>query len=94
MRIAHDQWRSNVFGPPVCWDLETPEHFDVVSADVTPEQVAGSVHVSADLGEQAQYLSDLVGLGFDAIYLHHVGQDQQPFIDRFGAEVLPQLRQA
>ena len=93
MHIAHDQWRSNVFGPPVCWDLETPEHFDVVSADVTPEQVAGSVHISADLGEHAQYLSDLAGLGFDAIYLHHVGQDQRPFIDRFGTEVLPQLRQ-
>ena len=21
-RIAFDQWRSNVFGPPVSWDLE------------------------------------------------------------------------
>ncbi len=94
MRIAHDQWRSNIFGPPVCWDLETPEHFDVVSADVTPEQVARSVHVSADLGEHAEYLNDLARLGFDAIYLHHVGQQQQPFIDRFGAEVLPQLKHA
>jgi len=94
MRIAHNQWRSNIFGPPVCWDLETPEHFDVVSADVTPEQVARSVHVSADLGEHAEYLNGLAGLGFDAIYLHHVGQQQQPFIDSFGAEVLPQLKHA
>ena len=23
--IAHDQWRTNVFDPPMCWDLETPE---------------------------------------------------------------------
>ena len=22
LTIAHDQWRSNVFSPPVCWDLE------------------------------------------------------------------------
>ena len=22
--IAHEQWRSNVFPPPICWDLETP----------------------------------------------------------------------
>ena len=27
--IAHDQWRTNVFAPPVCWDLELVEHFDV-----------------------------------------------------------------
>ena len=32
--IAHDQWRSNVFAPPVCWDLETVEAFDVISKDV------------------------------------------------------------
>lgn len=93
-RIAHDQWRSNVFGPPVCWDLETPEHFDVVSADVTAEQVATSVNVSADCGQHTQWLHDLAELGFDQIYLHHVGQEQQPFLDRFGAEVLPQLRSA
>ena len=31
-------------------------------------------------------------LGFDRIYLHHVGQDQDAFIDAFGAKVLPQLR--
>ncbi len=23
LAIAHDQWRTNVFAPPVCWDLET-----------------------------------------------------------------------
>ena len=93
-RIAHDQWRSNVFDPPVCWDLETPEHFDVVSADVTPEQVAKSVNISADLGEHAQRLHDLVDLGFEEIYLHHVGQDQHPFVEHFGAKVLPQLKTA
>jgi probable non-F420 flavinoid oxidoreductase len=92
MRIAHDQWRSNVFPPPVCWDLETPEHFDVVSAEVTPEQVAKSVNVSADPGRHAQWLHELSELGFDEIYLHHVGQEQQAFLDAFGSDVLPQLR--
>ena len=30
-QIAHEQWRSNVFGEPVAWDLETADAFDVVS---------------------------------------------------------------
>ena len=30
-QIAHEQWRSNVFGEPVAWDLETVEAFDIVS---------------------------------------------------------------
>jgi probable non-F420 flavinoid oxidoreductase len=90
--IAHDQWRSNIFAPPVCWDLETAEHFDVVSADVTVEQVRGSVNISADLERHVDWLRGYADLGFDQIYLHHVGQDLGPFIETFGAKVLPRLR--
>ncbi|WP_433688791.1 TIGR03885 family FMN-dependent LLM class oxidoreductase [Micromonospora carbonacea] len=92
--IAYDQWRSNVFAPPVCWDLETAEHFDVVSADVPMAKVAAAVNVSADLGRHVGWLEEYVGLGFDQIALHHVGQQQRAFIDTFGAEVLPKLRAA
>ncbi|MEO3811495.1 TIGR03885 family FMN-dependent LLM class oxidoreductase [Sphaerisporangium sp. B11E5] len=90
--IAHDQWRSNVFGPPVCWDLELVEHFDVVSEHVTVEQVRRVVNVSADLERHIDWLRGYAALGFDRIYLHHVGQDLLPFIDAFGAKVLPVLR--
>ncbi|MBA9005821.1 TIGR03885 family FMN-dependent LLM class oxidoreductase [Thermomonospora cellulosilytica] len=89
--IAHDQWRSNVFAPPVCWDLEMTDHFDVVSEHVTAAQVAQVVNVSADLGRHAAWLHEYAELGFERIYLHHVGQDLGPFIDAFGARVLPQL---
>jgi hypothetical protein len=94
LAVAHQQWRSNVFAPPVCWDLETAEHFDVVSRDVTAEQVARTVHVSADLGRHTEILHRYAELGFDQIYLHHVGQHQDEFIDAFGAKVLPQLTAA
>ena len=74
-RIAHDQWRTNVFGPPLCWDLETVEQFDEAARHVRPEDVREAVLVSADLGRHAAWLHELAGLGFDEIYLHHVGQD-------------------
>ncbi|MBU2668952.1 TIGR03885 family FMN-dependent LLM class oxidoreductase [Actinoplanes bogorensis] len=90
--IAHDQWRSNIFAPPVCWDLETVEHFDVVSENVTVDQVGQVVNISADLEEHTEKLRGYAALGFDRIYLHHVGQDLTPFIETFGAKVLPALR--
>ena len=93
-RIAFDQWRSNVFPPPVCWDLATPEHFDVASSHVRPEDVHASVLVSSDLGQQTAWIAELAALGFDEVYLHHVGQQQEAFIDAFGTQVLPQLRSA
>ncbi|GHJ15632.1 MULTISPECIES: TIGR03885 family FMN-dependent LLM class oxidoreductase [unclassified Micromonospora] len=90
--IAYEQWRSNVFAPPVCWDLETAEHFDVVSADVPMSKVTDTVNVSADLGRHVGWLQEYVELGFDQIALHHVGQEQRAFLDAFGAEVLPKVR--
>ncbi|GGP54179.1 TIGR03885 family FMN-dependent LLM class oxidoreductase [Saccharothrix coeruleofusca] len=90
--IAHEQWRSNVFPPPVCWDTETAEQFDIVSERVTPAQVAEVVNISADLGWHAKTLREYADLGFEQIYLHHVGQEQQRFLDAFGERVLPEVR--
>ena len=91
-RLAHDQWRTNVFDPPLCWDLETPEAFDVAARLVRPDDVAAKVLVSADLQQHAGWLQEYAALGFDDIALHHVGQDLDPFIDAFGEHVLPALR--
>lgn len=91
LAIAHDQWRTNVFGPPVSWDLETVEAFDVVGESVTPEQVTKSVRVSSDLNRHAAWLQEYIEQGWDELYLHFVGQHQAPFIDAFGEHVLPQL---
>jgi hypothetical protein len=49
------------------------------------------VLVSADLAQHAAWLQDLGEHGFEAIYLHHVGQELEPFIDAFGEHVLPVL---
>ncbi|GAB2886547.1 TIGR03885 family FMN-dependent LLM class oxidoreductase [Nocardioides pacificus] len=89
--LAHDQWRSNVFAPPATWDIDTAEVFDVVSEHVPLAAVRDAVHISADLGQQTAWLQEYLDLGFDELYLHHVGQDQAAFIDAFGEHVLPQL---
>ncbi|MGY1886248.1 TIGR03885 family FMN-dependent LLM class oxidoreductase [Blastococcus sp. SYSU DS0753] len=91
LAIAHDQWRSNVFPPPLCWDLDSPEAFEQASAHVRPGDVIGPVRVSADLGQHTAWLQEYLELGFDAVYLHHVGKEQRPFLDAFGEHVLPQL---
>ena len=93
-QIAHEQWRSNVFGDPIAWDLETVDAFDLVSEDVTIEKVRTVVDVSSDLAWHRDRLSGYAALGFDEIYLHHVGQSQERFIDTFGEHVLPALKEA
>ena len=91
LEIAHDQWRTNVFSPPLCWDLATVEEFDEAARHVRPEDMRDAVLISSDLDQHIDWLSGLAELGFDEIYLHHVGQQQHGFIDAFGEHVLPKL---
>lgn len=92
MALAYDQWRTNVFDPPACWDIDTAEAFDQAAAYVRPDDVRAKVLVSSDLQQHVAWLAELAGLGFDEIALHHVGREQERFIDAFGEHVLPQLR--
>lgn len=89
--IARDQWSANVLGPPLDQDLATPAHFDTAAGEVSAEKVLGGVWTSADPGQHAEWILQ-AAQDFDAVYLHHVGQDQKPFIDTFGEQVLPQLK--
>jgi probable non-F420 flavinoid oxidoreductase len=92
LAIAHDQWRSNVFPAPLSWNLEFPEQFDAAAEYVRPDDVRAAVLVSADPARHAEELRAFLDLGFDGVYLHHVGQTQDRFLDVFGAKVLPELR--
>jgi alkanesulfonate monooxygenase SsuD/methylene tetrahydromethanopterin reductase-like flavin-dependent oxidoreductase (luciferase family) len=92
--IAFDQWRTNVFDPPLCWDLAHVELFDEAARHVRPEDVAARVIVSSDPSQHLARLVELVDVGFDGVWLHHVGQQQRGFIDVFGEHVVPELRRA
>ena len=45
------------------------EVFDEAARHVTPEDVAGSVFTTSDLGRHAAHLHELVDLGFDRVFL-------------------------
>ena len=91
LTIAHEQWRSNVFAPNVNWNLDHASLFDEASRYVPREAMRGPVLVSSDLGRHVAWLQELVALGFDEVYLHHVGKEQRPWLEVFGEHVLPQL---
>jgi hypothetical protein len=55
---------------------------------VRPEDLRAAVRISADLVQHRAWLEADRALGFDAVYLHEVGTNQERFIDVFGEKVL------
>ncbi|MGI9824028.1 TIGR03885 family FMN-dependent LLM class oxidoreductase [Agromyces sp. Marseille-Q5079] len=92
--IAHDQWRQSLVPAHLAWELDRPADFDALTADATPEKVAGTLLASADPGRHLEHLAGIAELGVERIFLHHVGTEQDAFIDTFGERVLPQLKAA
>lgn len=91
--LAMDQWRTNTFAPPKCWDLDTAEAFDEASRNVSLEEVSGAVRISENPAQHVEWLLEYAEMGFDEIYLHHVGQNHDGYLDVFASKVLPQLKE-
>jgi hypothetical protein len=47
------------------------------------------LRISADTQQFVDWLAQDVEIGFETIFLHHVGRDLQRFIDVFSSRVLP-----
>ena len=91
LRTAYEQWRPSVLGDPLAWDLDSPAAFDAATRFVQPDDVRACVVVATRPTEFVDRIGALAELGFERVYLHHVGVEQDEFLDVFGAEVLPQL---
>jgi probable non-F420 flavinoid oxidoreductase len=91
LAIAHDQWRTGLLGPDLAWNLELPSQFDDATKHIRPEDVEETVLVSADTGQHVKWLLELTELEVDVISLHHVGRDQERFIETFAEHVLPEV---
>jgi probable non-F420 flavinoid oxidoreductase len=89
LAIAYEQWRSNVFAPPLCWDLELPDHFDEAARFVRKEDLREGVLISSEPRRFVGWREKYVELGFEGIFLHHVGVEQREFIETFGEHVIP-----
>jgi probable non-F420 flavinoid oxidoreductase len=89
---AFAQWRQNTLPNSVMTELAHPSQIADAATHVTAEDLDGGVRISSDPRRHVDWLRQDLARGFDALYLHEVGPNQEGFIDVFGREVLPNLR--
>lgn len=74
-------------------DIRSPFEFEQLARIVRPEDFDDRVIISADPDVHRRAIQRYLDLGFDRVYLHNVGRNQVEWIEAFGREVLPALRQ-
>ena len=73
-------------------DIRNPEDFAAMAKLVHIDNFKNRVLMSADLDEHFEHLQRFVDLGFDEVYVHNVGRNQEAFIRAYGERVIPKLR--
>jgi coenzyme F420-dependent glucose-6-phosphate dehydrogenase len=91
---AFAQWRQNTIPNSVMTELAHPYQISDAASHVTRAALDGAVRISSDLARHVDWLQRDLARGFDALYLHDVGPAQERFVETFGREVLPAVRQA
>lgn len=73
-------------------DIRNPEDFEAMAKFVRIENFKNRVLTSADLQEHCAHIQHFIDLGFNEVYVHNVGRNQEEFIAAYGREVAPNLR--
>jgi len=89
---AFAQWGQNCLPNSVMTDLSHPSQIKAASQHVAPQDLDDAVRISSDTGQHVEWLQRELARGFDRLYLHEVGPEQERFVETFGREVLPRLR--
>jgi coenzyme F420-dependent glucose-6-phosphate dehydrogenase len=86
---ALDQWSAAAIGGGVNLDLRRPKDFDLASRMVSAEDIINAVLVTSSASQIGDAIGAAAELSIDVVHLHQVGRDQEDFIERVGAHVLP-----
>jgi coenzyme F420-dependent glucose-6-phosphate dehydrogenase len=73
-------------------DIRNPEDFEAMAKFVRIENFRNRVLISPDLEEHRAHIQHYIDLGFDEVYVHNVGRNQEAFLEAYGREVVPKLR--
>jgi G6PDH family F420-dependent oxidoreductase len=88
-RTAHEVWPNAGLEGPLTQELALPSHFEAASEMVTPEKVAETVVCGPDPQPYLDQLKAYEDAGYDHVYFHQVGRDQEGFFGFAERELLP-----
>jgi G6PDH family F420-dependent oxidoreductase len=72
-------------------DIKSPLDFEQMAKLVRAEDFKGRMLISSDPEKHRAQIQKFIDLGFDQVYLHNVGRNQEEWIKVFGRDVLPKL---
>jgi coenzyme F420-dependent glucose-6-phosphate dehydrogenase len=90
-QTAHRVWPNAALKGDLGQELALPLHFEQAVENVAPDDVAETVVCGPDVERYAEQVGEYLEAGFDRIYFHQVGRDQDGFLRFWGEKLRPRL---
>ena len=90
-RTAFEWWPNAAVKGQLSQELPTPSFFEQAAQMVREEDVAQTIICGPDPQRHIQAIQQFVDAGYDHVYVHQVGPDQEGFFRFYQAEVLPKF---
>lgn len=90
-RTALEWWPNGAVGGTHFLELPLPAHFEQAAELVREEDVAAAVVCGPDPERHAAAIQEFADAGYDHVYLHQVGPDQEGFFRFWERELRPRL---
>jgi G6PDH family F420-dependent oxidoreductase len=90
-RTALEWWPNGALGGSSFLELPLPAHFEEAAALADEDDIAESVVCGPDPERHAEAIREYPEAGYEHVYVHQVGPDQEGFFDFYEREVLSRL---
>jgi len=91
-RTAHEWWPNTAVPPKPTVDLASPADFEEAAKEVSAEDVAEKVTLGPDPKTHLDAIREYEDAGYDHVYVHQIGPDQDGFFRFYSEEILPEVR--
>jgi coenzyme F420-dependent glucose-6-phosphate dehydrogenase len=91
-RTALKIWPNAGLPGELSQELPMPAHFEQAAQLVTEEKIAEQVVCGPDPERHLKQIRAYLDAGFDHVYIHQVGPDQEGFLAFYAEQILPKLR--
>lgn len=91
LRTVLERWPNAALPGALSVELALPTDFEGAATLVRPDDLRGSVVTGPDPGPYVEMVRTYSRAGYDAVWFHQVGTDQEGFTDFAAKELLPAL---
>ncbi len=90
--IAHTWWPNAGLEGNLSWEVKTPGLFEHAVKPVSEDVVAESIICGPDARRHCEGIQRFLDAGYDHVYVHQVGPEQNAFFHFYEEEILPEFR--